>query len=75
MVMQQKQQPQFENLKLKEVVSFTAAGNIKSRRVMEKIGLEHNPDDDFDHPKIEKSHPLCRHVLYRISKDEYDETR
>jgi len=65
----------FENLKLKEVVSFTAAGNIKSRRVMEKIGLEHNPDDDFDHPKIEKSHPLCRHVLYRISKDEYDETR
>ena len=57
----------FENLKLKEVVSFTVVDNIRSRRVMEKIGLHHNPADDFDHPKIEKSHPLCRHVLYRVS--------
>lgn len=60
----------FKNLKLKEIVSFTAAGNIRSRRVMEKIGLHHDLLDDFDHPKIEKSHPLCRHVLYRISSDE-----
>lgn len=57
----------FDTLKLKEVVSFTVVDNIRSRRVMEKIGLQRNPDDDFDHPKIEKSHSLCRHVLYRIS--------
>ena len=61
----------FEQLNLNEVVSFTVPDNIRSRRVMEKIGLHHNPMDDFDHPKLEKSHPLCRHVLYRISKKEY----
>lgn len=62
----------FENVKLNEVVSFTAVDNIRSRRVMEKIGLHHNPTADFDHPKLEKSHSLCRHVLYRISKKEYE---
>ncbi|PIZ03655.1 MAG: GNAT family N-acetyltransferase [Gammaproteobacteria bacterium CG_4_10_14_0_8_um_filter_38_16] len=62
----------FERLKLEEVVSFTAVDNMRSRRVMEKIGLHHNPEDDFDHPKIEKTHSLCRHVLYRISKNNYD---
>lgn len=30
-----------------------------------------NPQDDFDHPKLDKSHPLCKHVLYRISKEEF----
>jgi len=63
----------FLNLKLKEVVSFTVIDNIRSRRVMEKIGLQHKLADDFDHPNLDKSNPLCRHVLYRISKDEYDE--
>lgn len=62
----------FENLQLNEVVSFTVPNNIRSRRVMEKIGLHHNPDDDFEHPKLEKSHPLCRHVLYRVSKNNYE---
>lgn len=62
----------FEKLKLNEVVSFTVPDNIRSRRVMEKIGLHHNFTDDFDHPKLEKLHPLCRHVLYRISKQEYE---
>src|SRR5215469_13147963 len=40
----------FRKLSLSEVVSFTVPANIRSRRVMEKIGLEHNPADDFDHP-------------------------
>lgn len=62
----------FNRLELNEVVSFTAVGNMRSRRVMEKIGLHHNTEDDFDHPKLEKSHPLCQHVLYRISKNNYE---
>lgn len=61
----------FTTLKLNEIVSFTAINNKASRRVMEKIGLHHNPYDDFDHPSLEKSSPLCRHVLYRISKSAY----
>ncbi len=58
----------FEKLGLKEIVAFTAVNNLKSRRVMEKIGMNYNPQDDFDHPKLEEGHPLRRHVLYRIRK-------
>ena len=54
-----------EELRLREVVSFTSVLNAPSRRVMEKIGLEHNPADDFNHPQLAMEHPLCRHVLYR----------
>lgn len=59
----------FTTLKLKEVVSFTVENNIRSRRVMEKIGMHYNPQDDFDHPKLSKNSSLCRHVLYRISRN------
>ncbi len=61
----------FNKLMLKEIVSFTSVNNMRSRHVMEKIDLQHNPTEDFDHPKLEKSHSLCRHVLYRISKTDY----
>jgi len=58
----------FETLDLKEIVSFTAVQNIRSRRVMERIGMHRDPVDDFDHPKLPEGHPLRRHVLYRISE-------
>jgi len=61
----------FTQLDLDEIVSFTTSGNIASQRVMEKIGLHHNKKDDFDHPKLSTISPLCRHVLYRITKQEY----
>lgn len=61
----------FTDLNLEEVVSFTVVNNQPSRRVMEKIGMKRNPDDDFDHPKINKDNPLKRHVLYRISKNDW----
>ena len=57
----------FEQYGLKEVVAFTAAVNLPSIAVMKKIGLQHDPRDDFDHPKLVKTHPLSRHVLYRLS--------
>ena len=56
----------FEVMGLQALVSFTAPGNIRSRRVMEKIGMTHDPADDFDHPKLPEGHPLRRHVLYRL---------
>lgn len=55
----------FDEVGLDEVVSFTSVGNIRSRRVMEKIGLTRDPADDFDHPSLPEGHPLRRHVLYR----------
>ncbi len=63
----------FETLQLGEIVSFTTAGNLPSRRVMEKIGMTHDPADDFDHPALPEGHPLRRHVLYRIARRGYSQ--
>lgn len=57
----------FEKLHLKEIVAFTAEKNIRSCRVMEKIGMTYNTNDDFIHPKVDEANPLKKHVLYRIS--------
>ncbi|MEX2288063.1 MAG: GNAT family N-acetyltransferase [Planctomycetaceae bacterium] len=56
----------FGKLRLDEIVSFTVPENLRSRRVMERIGMSHNPDDDFDHPALPNGHRLRRHVLYRL---------
>jgi RimJ/RimL family protein N-acetyltransferase len=58
----------FTSLQLEEIVSFTAVGNRRSRRVMEKIGMTHSLCDDFDHPLLPEVHPLRRHVLYRVGR-------
>lgn len=55
-------------LALDEVVSFTARQNVRSRRVMERIGMRHDAAGDFDHPLLPAGHRLARHVLYRISR-------
>jgi RimJ/RimL family protein N-acetyltransferase len=59
----------FEQQNLSEVVAITTPANLPSRRVMEKLGMTHHPQDVFDHPNIAAGHPLQRHVLYRIRKD------
>lgn len=58
----------FQQLHLNEIVSFTASANSRSRRVMEKLGMTHDPQDDFDHPLLPEGHPLQRHVLYRVDR-------
>jgi 3-dehydroquinate dehydratase / shikimate dehydrogenase len=61
----------FETLNLEEIVSFTAVQNMRSRVVMERIGMHRDPKDDFDHPKLPKEHKLNRHVLYRLKSNEW----
>lgn len=51
-----------------EIVSFTSTGNSRSRAVMERLGMTHDPADDFDHPLIAPGDPLRRHVLYRLRR-------
>ena len=58
----------FNALQLKEMVSFTAAGNLRSRRVMERAGMQRDFAGDFDHPRIPEGHALRRHVLYRLRR-------
>jgi ribosomal-protein-alanine N-acetyltransferase len=55
----------FDQLALPEIVSFTVPDNLRSRRVMEALGMTHDPSGDFDHPLVPEGHPLRRHVLYR----------
>jgi RimJ/RimL family protein N-acetyltransferase len=58
----------FEQLKFKQIVSFTASLNSRSIRVMERIGMTRDLADDFEHPRLSPGHPLRRHVLYRINR-------
>lgn len=55
----------FEEAGLDELVSFTYEGNLRSRRVMEKIGLTHDPTADFEHPNVPEGHRIRPHVVYR----------
>lgn len=61
----------FETLQMDEIVSFTAIQNKRSQNVMEKIGMTHYPEEDFDHPKLSDGHWLKRHVLYRLNRREW----
>jgi RimJ/RimL family protein N-acetyltransferase len=61
----------FEDLGFDQVISFTAVTNMKSRRVMDKIGLRYDPDGDFDHPSVAEGNPLRPHLLYRLTKDRW----
>ncbi len=58
----------FGSLELDEVVSMAVAGNLASRRVMERLGMTRRVADDFGHPRIPFDHPLRGHVLYRLSR-------
>ena len=61
----------FNTLKLDEIVSFAVADNWRSRRVMERIGMQRDPSRDFDHPDIAAESPLRRHVFYAIKRAQH----
>jgi len=61
----------FEDAQLETLVSFAVPANRASIAVMERIGMHHDPADDFDHPAFPPDHRLCRHALYRLSADEW----
>lgn len=65
----------FEQLHLEQIVSMTVPANQRSRHVMEKLGLQRSPADDFDHPRLPEGHPLRRHVLYRLSRTAWAQRR
>jgi RimJ/RimL family protein N-acetyltransferase len=55
-----------EEVGLDEIVSFTTVANQRSRAVMERLGMSHDPADDFEHPSLPPGHPQRPHVLYRL---------
>lgn len=61
----------FEWLNLKELVSFTTPLNVRSIRVMEKLGMTRDPADDFEHPNLKADDRLRSHVLYRLPRAQW----
>jgi len=61
----------FERIGLTEIVSFTALANLRSRAVMERIGMR-NAHQDFEHPAVAEGHALRLHCLYRIDRPGFD---
>lgn len=64
----------FERLRLEEIVAFTAAVNVRSEALMRRLGMTHDPADDFDHPALSPHDRLARHVLYRMSRERLRKT-
>jgi RimJ/RimL family protein N-acetyltransferase len=54
----------FNQLGLDTIYSFTSVHNVRSEKVMIKIGMEKT--GEFDHPLLEDGHFLQKHVLYKI---------
>ncbi len=60
------------NLGTEEIVSFTTTTNGPSQAVMRRLGMSHDPGEDFDHPRVDPQSRLCRHVLYRLRLKDWD---
>jgi RimJ/RimL family protein N-acetyltransferase len=58
----------FEVVGLAEILSFTVPANRRSWAVMERIGLDRDPDRDFDHPLFPKGHRLRPHIVYAAER-------
>lgn len=60
----------FERLGFPEIVSFTAVNNLRSRAVMERLGMRHT-GETFEHPGIPVGNALRKHCLYRLSREQW----
>jgi RimJ/RimL family protein N-acetyltransferase len=61
----------FDDVGLEEIVSFTVPQNVRSWRVMERIGLVRQPSRDFDHANVDAvAYPhIVRQVFYALGRD------
>ena len=62
----------FEVLKLSEIVSMATIGNIRSQRVMQRLGMTSDPAENFEHPRVPRGDPLSWRVLYRLLFEKWE---
>lgn len=65
----------FEDVGLAEIVSFTALTNGRSLAVMQRLGMQRDPALDFDHPALPPGHRLRRHLLCRLTAEQWRRDR
>jgi RimJ/RimL family protein N-acetyltransferase len=61
----------FASLELTEVLAFTVPANTRSRAVMKRLGMWHDVEGDFEHPRLPPGDPLRHHVLYRLTREHW----
>jgi RimJ/RimL family protein N-acetyltransferase len=61
----------FDEVGLSEIVAHTNARNERSQAVMRRLGMRHDPADDFDGPWYPSEHEHRRFVLYRLTATEW----
>ncbi len=59
----------FRRYALPDIIAYTSTGNLRSRRVLERLGMTHDAREDFAHPGIAAGHRLSEHVVYRLQAD------
>jgi len=57
----------FEALALREIVAFVVPTNLRSQRVMARLGMKRDPAASFAHPHIPDGHPMQWHWLFRLA--------
>jgi RimJ/RimL family protein N-acetyltransferase len=58
----------FATLDLPEILAITTATNVRSQAVMRRLGMTHNPADDFEDSSVAEDSPLRHHVVYRVAR-------
>jgi RimJ/RimL family protein N-acetyltransferase len=58
----------FERLGLTEITAITAATNLRSRAVMERLGMARDAARDFDDPGHALDDPMRPTVVYRMDR-------
>jgi len=65
----------FERVGLREIIGVTTPDNVRSRRVMDRLGMVFSPAETFEHPRVPEGDPRRRHVVYRLNVDEWQTFR
>jgi RimJ/RimL family protein N-acetyltransferase len=59
----------FESLDLSEILAVTTATNLRSQAVMRRLGMTHDPAEDFEDMTVPAG-PLRPSVVYRLRAEE-----
>lgn len=58
----------FANLFDQAIWAMTVPDNLRSRGLMQRLGMRRHERLDFDHPALAEGDPLRRHIVYAIGR-------